>query len=164
MKLLEISADKTNRGFTLIELLLVIAILVIITGLSVPIYGNLQIKTQINENISLIIQTLRTAKERSISRVNDSAHGIYFEINPGADDKFILYQGSSYASRNSSYDRETVLDSTLHIITNLTDNEVNFSKGLGLPNNVGTITLSHDTTGVKNISINSMGIVQEIVP
>ncbi len=144
------------RGFTLTELLITIAISAILAVVAVPIYGNLQVSSQLNETSSLLIQTIRTARENSEASVNNSAHGI--KIN---EHSYILYQGSSYATRQANYDRITELDSTLTLSSNLTDDEVNFSKGLALPNHTGVIILTHDLGNTKNISINTFGLIQE---
>lgn len=155
-------AEKRHEqsGFTFIELLMVIGITIIIAGLSIPIYGNLQISSQLNENMSQAVQIVRTARERSVARVNNAAHGVYFDINAG-DDKIILYQGASYAARDTSYDRPFTLESPLSLSTTLTGDEVNFSKGLGMPDNAGTVTLTHDTSGSRVIDINSFGKVEK---
>ncbi len=157
--------SKIRQSFTLIELLIVIAIIVILTTAAIPIYGNLQVESQLNESSAQIIQILRTARGRSVAGLNDATHGVYFEINSG-NDKYILYQGPSYTERESNYDRETTLDDSLHISTTLVDNDVNFSKGFGLPlgaglPNAGAIILTHETSGNRTISINSLGIIKE---
>jgi prepilin-type N-terminal cleavage/methylation domain-containing protein len=151
------------KGFTIIELLIVITITLILAAASVPIYGNLQVSAQLNENSAQIIQALRTAREYSVAGFNNVQHGVFFEINPDSDDRYILYQGSTYATRNSSYDRAVTLDSSLTLSTSLTGgaNEVNFSKGLGTPIQIGTITLTHDASGSKVIVVNSFGMVEE---
>jgi prepilin-type N-terminal cleavage/methylation domain-containing protein len=154
MILREISAVK--RGFTLIELLVVIAITLVLAAAALPLYGGLQVSAQLNENSSLLIQTVRTARERSVARVNDTAHGVYVTAST-----YTLYQGASYAARDSSYDRTAALDSALSLAATLTGDEVNFSKGLGVPDNTGTITLTHDVQGTKTITINSFGMVEE---
>ena len=78
-----------KKGFTFIELLIVIAIVLVLVVASAPIYGNLQVSAQLNESTSLIIQTLRTAKARSIAGINNDIHGVSFQI-----DKFTLFQSS----------------------------------------------------------------------
>jgi len=152
--------DKNKKGFTLVELLIVISIIVILAATSVPIYGNIQISSQLNENSSQIIQTLRTAKERSIAGFNNQNHGVKFE--PG---KHILYQGESYSLRNPDYDREIYLNDDLSFYFDLNGlgelNDINFSLSKGIPNKIGTIELSHSTKGPRNIIINEMGIVKE---
>ncbi len=145
-----------KNGFTLVELLIVIGIIVILAAATIPIYGNLQISSQLNDNNLLIIQALRSAKERSVVGYNNSSHGVKFFSN-----QFVLYQGSSYAARNSSYDSVTELAPVLFLSTTLNNDEINFSKGLGVPDNVGTTTLAHSSGGERTVSVNSLGKVEE---
>jgi len=146
------------KSFTLIELLIVIAITLILAAVVAPIYGNLQVSGQLNENSSQAIQTLRTARGRSMARYNKAQHGVYFQT-----DRYTLYQGTSYGERVSAYDREVVLDEALSF--SLPDGgseyEINFSKGLGLPDATGTITLTHDVSGSRSIIINSFGMIEK---
>lgn len=156
---------EVRKGFTLIELLIVIAITVILATAAVPIYGGLQVKAQLNENTSQIIQTIRTARERSVAGYNNSAHGVFFDINSG-NDRYVLYQGSSYATRDVDYDREANLDSVLSLDNSSfalagDDIDITFSKGLGVPNNIGNLLLIHNTSGNRVISVSGMGTVQE---
>src|SRR3989344_2929313 len=90
---------KNNTGFTIIELLIVLGISIILATAAAPLYGSLQVSAQLNENSSLIIQSLRTARERSIAGYNNIQHGVFFDINTGAVDSYTLYQGSSYVAR-----------------------------------------------------------------
>lgn len=148
------------RAFTLIELLIVMAVMVILAVATIPIYGNLQVSSQLNDASSEIIQFLRTAQQESMARYNNAAHGVKFQA-----DRYILYQGSTYALRDSDYDRETILDSSMELSRSLSgtgqSDEVNFSKGLGAPDMIGTITLTHDVQGTRTISVNSYGKVEE---
>jgi len=144
------------KGFTLIELLIVIGITLVLAGAVSPIYGNLQVSAQLNEESSQIVQAIRLAKEKSSARVNNSQYGVYFQAN-----SYTLYQGSAYALRNSSYDRVTTLSDSVTITSTLTGNEINFSKGLGEPSNTGTVTITHSVSGSRVIDINSLGKVEE---
>ncbi len=154
-----------KNSFTLIELLIVIGIMLLLTAVTVPIYGMLQVSSQLNENSSQAVQALRIAKERSMSRFNNSSHGVYFETNLIGEDKYVLYQGVSYAARESSYDREYVLDDVLKLSWSLLgvgdEGDINFSKGLGVPGKTGTIILIHDVSGARSIIINNLGAIEE---
>lgn len=144
------------KGFTLVELLISLAIGMILVAVVTPLYGNLQVSTQLSTNSSQISQNIRLAKEKSIASLNDSAHGIKF-----FSDHYVLYQGSSYDLRSISNDLNYSIPSSIITTSSLTNNEINFSKGLGVPNNIGTITLTHSTDGIKHIIINELGIVTE---
>ena len=158
---------RNEGGFTIVELLVVIGISVILAAAAAPLYGGLQVTAQLNDNTSLIVQTLRTARERSIAGFNNSRHGVYFDNNIGGVSNYILYQGNSFATRQTSYDRQTVFDaalitsSTNFVLTNGTDIDVNFSKSAGVPNNIGTLRLIHNVNGGRNILLNSIGKVEE---
>jgi len=145
-----------KHGFTIIELLLVVGITLLIAATAAPIYGNLQVSSQLDENTNQVVQSIRIARERSVSGLNNSRHGVRLE-----SDKYILYQGSSYALRDSSYDREVVLSDALLIFSTLTNSEVNFSKGAGIPNNTGTTTLRHRLGDERQIIINIFGLIEQ---
>ena len=152
------------KGFTLIELLIVIGITLVLVAAVVPIYGNLQVFSQINENSVQVIQSLRIARERSMSGVNNVQHGVYFEANVSPEqNKYVLYQGLSYNERTAVYDREVILgkDLKFSLPGGVSEYEINFSKGLGVPNNTGTISLTHDVQGARQIIINNLGMVEE---
>jgi len=162
--MISLEALKNNKSFTLIEILIVIGITLILTAAVAPIYGNLQVSSQLNENSCQIIQSLRLARERSVARLNNASHGVYFEIDAlGYQDKYVLYQGSNYDSRDSSYDREVILDEVLSLSLpgEVSEYEINFSKGLGVPIATGIITLTHDVNGTRQIIINSLGMVEQ---
>ena len=150
--------NKSKLGFTLIELLMVIAITLILVVMTVPIYGNLQVKSQLGETTRQIIQTLRIAKENSIARVNNTNHGVYFAIS-----SYTLYQGDSFAGRDSDYDREESLSDTLTLAWNLVGGgqDINFSMSLGEPNATGVISLSHSAQGTSTVSIMEYGLVEK---
>lgn len=145
---------KKGEGFTLIEILIVIGITIALTAVVVPIYGNLQVKSQLNENSSQIIQTLRTARQRSVARFNNEQHGVKLLTNG-----YILYQDLV----DSDYDREVILDESMSLSWNLSGgaDSINFSKGLGLPDVTGTVTLTNEISGSRSIIINSFGLVEE---
>lgn len=146
---------RNKGGFVIIEILIAIAIISSVAFLATPLYTNLQVSTQLNESVTELIQTVRLAQVKSIARVNDSSHGVYFQ-----SDKYTLYQGGSYSGRNSSYDKVVTIEEALTLSNDLTSNEVNFSRGLGSPNATGTITITHDVQGTKNISIDDLGSIQ----
>jgi prepilin-type N-terminal cleavage/methylation domain-containing protein len=155
-----------HGGFTLVELLVVIGVSVILAAAVAPVYGNLQVGAQVDAIATEAVQYLRTARTQSVARLNALGHGVYFDLNSGSDDRMILYTGPSYAGRTATYDRIETLDSALSFsysgftLTG-TDIDVNFSKGLGMPDNTGTLTITHSTQGSKSVIVNGMGTVEQ---
>lgn len=159
----QLRSDR-EKGFTFIELIIVVTILLLLAVAGAPLFGNLQVSSQLNENSTQIVQTARIARQRSVVWLNDSAHGIYFDIDGSGNDEYVLYQGSSYGTRDASLDATTTLDSPLSLSTSLaegTTNDVNFSKGLGIPSATGTVTLTHDVSGTKTIIFSIFGKIEE---
>ncbi|MBN1778637.1 MAG: prepilin-type N-terminal cleavage/methylation domain-containing protein [Candidatus Buchananbacteria bacterium] len=140
-----------NSGFTLLELLLSIALLAIIAGIGIPIYHSLQTKNNLDVAVVTIVQDLRRAQIAARASDGDTSWGVYIQ-----SDSITFYQGSSYGSRNTSYDEIADLP------TNITPSglsDIVFSKFTGLPQLTGTITLTLDVSNVKNIVINSKGMI-----
>lgn len=144
----------------MIELLIVMGIVLLLAAVAVPIYGNLQSRSYLNERAAEIAQTLRLAKIRSIARVNDKPHGVYFDIITSPD-KFILYQGTSFyeIGRDTSYDRTVTLEDSLSLSTTLAGDDINFSRGLGKPNAFGNVVLTNAVGQSMTIAINNYGAV-----
>lgn len=140
---------------------MILAILSLIFAGIGPLLNNLQVSTQTNKSTEIIIQFLRLAKEKSFSRVNNESHGVYFNITAG-DDSMILFQGDTYSTRDSQYDREYYFSSSIQVTTSLAGNEVSFSKGLSIPNIISaedTVTITHDVFGSRVVTINSYGLI-----
>lgn len=154
------------RGFTLVELIVVIGLGLVLVVLAIPIYGKLQISTQLGEQSALVTQTLRSVRERAVAGYNNSAHGVFFHLDPVGEDSYISYQGSSYVTRNTAYDQTKTMSSALSFqnagfILIGTDVDVNFSKTLGVPNNIGTLFINHSVSGQRSVTVNSFGAVAE---
>lgn len=147
----QIPDSKFQSGFTLLEFLIVFAIVLMLAAGGALIYTRFYTSSQINEATTQMIQTIRIARERARAGLNDVNHGIYFDTT---NKKYTLYQGNSWTDAGKVIIRDTALDSVLSLSTSLTGNDLNFSKGLGIPNisTVEVITL----IGVASISTNDI--------
>jgi len=147
-----------RRGFTLLELLIVIALTISISAVSIPLYGNLQSSTKLDEHAYQMIDLYYYAQEKSRAGFEGDGYGLYFD--PGGA-KIILYKGSSYATRESNYDYELALESGVSLATTIPMNEINFSSGLGEPDNEGQIEFSFESN-TKILESNMYGLIKEI--
>ena len=156
---------KTQKGFTLIELLIVIGIIVVTVSAVFTVQGRFLVDTYLDTNTDQIVQDLRLAQMRSITRFKDSPWGVYFDEDvSGNNDKFVFFNGSNYVSRDSSYDIEADLPNSIefgNINFNGGTDYIVFDKVTGETSNYGSIELM-DTQGGGNInviSINSKGVI-----
>lgn len=86
-----------RTGFTLIEGLLVIAIFGVVTGVSIPMY----LRYQQRNDISLAAENATEGINRAciLSQLGEHDSGWGYSIEHG-----ILFKGSSYATRDTSFD------------------------------------------------------------
>ena len=150
---------RRSNGFTLFELLLTLAIFLVVGVVVTPLYGNLSVTSQLNEETSQLVQTIRLARERSVAGLEARRHGVCFEQEAGGD-RYILYQGESCALRVTSEDRVTTLSPGLDLSSSFPDQDINFLP-VGAPVAVGAATLTHSVNGSRTITINELGLVEE---
>lgn len=143
----------------MVEALVVIAILGILIVVSVPVFGDMLVRNQLIESTDRLRQTIRVAQTRSLTGLNDSAHGVFVDINIGAPDNLVLYQGSSYLARDTDYDRAETFDDVMFLSTNIFGTDITFTKTTGLPSATGTITVHHSNQGVSTTTITDLGTI-----
>lgn len=148
--------SKITQGFTVVEFLVVVGVSLLLVLAALPIYGNTQVSTQLNESSAQIVQDLRLARELSRSGVDGQLHGIKFQSN-----QYTLFEGGSYAARNTDYDRINTFSGSLTITTTFTNNEVVFSTGSGLPSINGTVIIAHSAGGTRTVILNGSGTVED---
>ncbi len=137
-----------SKGFTLIEVILSISVIVLIFGISAPIYQDYQIRNNVDTTIGTIVENLRRAQVLSEAVDGDSTWGVNI-----ASDTITLFKGAGFATRDVDFDEVSDMPAIISA-TGLT--EIVFSKLDGFPNSAGILTLS--TAGnIRTISINEKG-------
>jgi len=143
----------TKNGFTLIEALVVIAIIVIVTAATIPLYGRWQTASILGSTKTEIVQNIRTAQIKAKSGLNNSDFGAYFLTT-----SYTIYEGSTYITRDQSQDAIFSLPGNISL-SGLS--EVNFTKKTGIPSVVGTLLINNLASGEKvSIDINSEGLIE----
>ena len=140
-----------QQGFTLIEVLLSVAILTLLTGLSLPVYETFVRRNDLDLTTQSIVASVRRAESYARGVNGDSTWGIEF-LSSGVT----LFQGATYASRNSAFDETIPLPNSLSISGTT---EVVFSKLSAAPSTTGSVTLSGTTNDTRTITINAKGMV-----
>lgn len=106
MKLRNISIqDNTGglsaeAGFTLIEIIIVIAIIVFIGVIGVVVGLDSYQRYLFRSDLDTAAALLSKARSSAVHSIGQTSHGVYF----GDSDNFILFRGTSYATRDASFD------------------------------------------------------------
>lgn len=141
--------NRSTSGFTLIETLLVVAVLSILTGLSVPLFQQTQVQNDLDTSVLTLTQSLRRAQLLSQAVEGDATWGV--SVQSGG---ITLFKGASYAAR------DPLLDESFSLAASLTPSglsEVVYSKLDGLPLATGTVTLTSTANQTKSVTINAKG-------
>lgn len=141
-----------QAGFTLLEVLLSVTILALLAGLSLPVYASFQSRNDIDLTTQSIAFALRRAETYSRAVTGDSQWGVEIQSNAA-----ILFKGAVFAGRDTSFDENIPLSST---ISRSGLSEVVFTKFTAAPSATGTITLvSGSSNDTRTITINAKGMV-----
>lgn len=143
-----------KKGFTLIELSLVVAMIVLIGGISAPVYQNFQVRNNTDLAVEDTVHSLRRAQILSQSGEGDSSWGVYV-----ATGNITIFKGASFSGRDASFDEVFEFPSNM---TASGTSEVVYSKMYGKPQGTFpiTITLTSLSGDSRDIFINSSGMVE----
>jgi prepilin-type N-terminal cleavage/methylation domain-containing protein len=138
-----------SRGFSLVEMLVVVGILALLIAVAEPLYHLFEVQNDLQLAATTYSQALDRAQLLSQAVSDDSGWGVLI-----ATSTITVFQGTTYASRNSAYDEQYPF-STSFSVSGLT--EVDFAKFTGLPNTSGTTTITTSGFPSKSIVINAKG-------
>jgi type II secretory pathway pseudopilin PulG len=151
-----------NKSFTLIEILIVVGVLAVLVGLSVPIFGLFQKTSALNSSTEEIVGFLRLAQNKTLALERGGQWGIYFSTSTSPQ-KYILFKGQSFALRDSSLDQAESLSKNIEIyqIDLAGKSEVVFSKisGQAVPAGNIYLRLKDDQSKFVTIFIDGSGKV-----
>lgn len=146
---------KSGAGFTLIELILVIAMLAIIGGMSVPFFQSFQVTSDLATYSDTVARTLRRAQAQARAGQNTNSWGVFFDT---ASNDITLFYGDDYATRDITFDQTESFASSFTLSTDFSD-EIYFTIFSGDPSTTGSVTLTSQNNDTKTISINSLGVI-----
>lgn len=136
------------------EILLVVSILGMLGGVSIPMYRDFQIRSDLDSSTEQVTQGLARARLKAQAGEMDSSWGFYIPAG-------ILFKGESYETRDTTYDETFPMPST---ITSTGPTEITYSKLVGAPSATGSITLTTLNTEQRTILIEvkqeSLAVVQ----
>jgi type II secretory pathway pseudopilin PulG len=156
-----------KKGLTLIEFLAVVGIIFLLLALIFPNFRFFQRETDLNNSAEEIVETLRLAQNKTLASENASQWGVSFETT-SQPQQFTLFKGSSFSSRDPSFDQVHQLPKSVEIyeIDLWGGKEVVFEKVSGeasstLPSGKVSIRLKDQPEKTRTIYIEKSGLINQ---
>ena len=99
-----------HNGLTLIELTVIISIMLILLVIGLPTFYSFQQNSSLINLAENIKSTLYLAQNKTLAHEANQTYGVFFDDN--FPQKYVLFGGSAYASRNASLDQTHSLSPT----------------------------------------------------
>lgn len=148
---------QSNRGLSLVELIIAVAIFVFLFTFGLKAFSSLlnqQLLKKASSNVEILLQE---AKSKTLSAVDASNYGVYFEPT-----RVTLFKGTTFVPLDSN-NEEIVFDEKINIsdISLGGASSVVFEKLTGDADNSGTITISFvsDLSKFRTITIEPTGVI-----
>jgi Tfp pilus assembly protein FimT len=136
------------RGITVIEILFTVAILAVLSQISISVFSGLANSQALDRDVTIVANYIDKARTMSINSVNSLVHGIKFESS-----KITLFQSSTFSLANTVDVYDIPAQTTISNISLTGANtSLYFNKLTGVPSATGTITLT-DSQGERSKSI-----------
>jgi len=147
-----------EKGISLIEVLVVVSILLFLAVFGILAILNFQKETSLNNDSTQLLSDLRLVRQKTLSSVENSQWGIYFDTN-----FYIIFQGSDYLSRDINFDEERKLSKEVEFF-NLSEQEIVFNRLTGTTNIETQIflRLRDDLTKIKTIFVSESGQIDTL--
>ena len=150
MNLRPMSIPK-NRGFTLIEVLVVIFIFTALLAMSAFFNITFYKGSSFGVDVDTFTTVLQRARGKAMSNINQLNQGVYIDTT-----KYVLFQGDSFATRNSAFDQDISRNSNL---TFTGPSEVVFGQLSGSSSFQGNIIIK-DGPKTATVSLNYEGLIK----
>lgn len=145
-----------NKGFTLFEVLIVIAIMLLLTTLSITGLHSFSSRSNHTSAAHTILGALEEAQARTLACDGDTAYGVHFEPT-----QVVIFQGTSYTAGAPENDiRQLPARTTISNLSIGGGNDVFFTRLNGSTSSTGTVTVAliADTNINRVITIYESGL------
>lgn len=143
--------NKKQKGYTLLEVLLSVAIILIMAGLSIPVFQSFQNRNDLGVATEILANNLWRAQIFSANSKEDSQWGI-----KTGNGKVILFKGNDYQNRDQIFDEIYETSTTLSFSG---DQEIIFKKLSGEPDAPKSFILTNINGKSIIVLVNEKGTV-----
>ncbi len=145
---------KSDKGFTLMEMLLVIGLIGMVGAMTIFIDINSYRGSAFRAEMDSLGTALQSARANSFNNINQKRHGV--AIQPGGYDGYVIFEGDSYATRDTA--KDLPIKSSYEITFGVNPTEIAFDQLSGNANYSGDITVTDPQRGMSlTININNEG-------
>lgn len=144
---------------------MVLAIFVLLLTVSVVAIGTLRGGSDLEAEVRAFQRTLELARSKTIASEGDARYGVY--ATSTSPQRYILFQGNDYASRQVSEDEVYELRDAIEFVepagfSGLSGQEVVFDRIQGTTSNIGyaVLRVKADPTNAKTVYVESSGAVE----
>lgn len=146
------------KGFSLLEILFALGIMGAILVLLTSSLSDFRTINYLTESESTIVGILRDARAQTLSSVNKTTYGVYFE-----ETKVVLFTGAAY-TESALDNKEYILPPSVRMSTIGLGgtSEIVFARLTGRPSASGPIVISSrkNSAITKTITIGRSGVIQ----
>lgn len=154
--------NTQNRGFTIIEIVVALGIVGMISVVVVSNFLDITKRTDLGGALQELVGVVELAQSKTLASEDSSQYGIYFD-SVTSPHQYILFKGTSFAARDTSYDKRYSLPGTIEFfaISFVGGSEVIFNKLTGTTEQSGSVTLrlKSDTSQAKTLFISNTGAI-----
>lgn len=155
------SIRESGAGFTLIEIVIVILIFGVLSAVVITNFALQKGKIDLRGSAEELVSVLNLAQSKTLASTDNSQYGVYFDIL-ASPNGYILFKGTSYSTRDSSFDVEYTLPNLMEFYSvDLSgSNEAVFDRLTGSTSQSGSLSLriKSDTSQSQTIYLSSSGL------
>lgn len=147
---------KYSKGISIIEVLTVIAILGILTAISLPVFRSLANSQSLDKEASIVVSFVNKSRDNAINSLDFLQHGVSF-----ASSTVTIFYGNNPATSATSTTYTLESQNTIWNV-NFANGQsyLYFDKLTGKPNTSGTLKVKHGGQTEKIITIYATGLVE----
>src|SRR3989344_81370 len=155
-----------QKGFTILEIFIAITILLVLGSTVFAVFAVFQERTEISAASQELATVLKLAQSKTLASQNNTTYGVYLNtaVTPN---QYVLFQGSTYATRVPSSDLAYPLSKTVEFsdISLGGGSEVNFQKltGSSTAGNF-SVRLKNNISQIVTIYISAAGLITFTAP